>query len=1033
MYFVLVKDFLKEVYFIIQYDKAKPFFDFEVTVGPSVVVIKKIAENSGFGGGFKPVLSRKKRKNVALKEGAGGKRVLTRVSGAHSWGSETGNTTESESIDMEEECLVKETSFDYGQRGVLIDGNHNSMPKGPSIVTTKALGKLLDKIDFSGHNNNDNVLLDTPLELPPSLKNLVPVFVRRFFALDIGLDKVATEKTKVADILVNTNLKKSSGCLDQAVVVKKILVGTLAEAVHTALFEFGSVVLIKMQLVRLWQKAVVEFIQLDQADLVADKWSILIRKNAIRVAKANLDKKLWDTRDWHKALLYTLLMGTNTHDIWDFIGSVGGKTCARYTIVCFDSAASINAVMEITPVLKGTNLWWAHLDSAKCAKYENLGHTSLSCSVGRKTFPGGLAHRILSKDNKSRLASIYARCFAPISRPVSFGGVLWANVVGRSSFPPLPVCNNSASSGSSLKIKPTPLVFVKLNDRFTALECSLASLPSPECQPLVTPLSQNQGADIVMSKGLDVTTGDKATIRAVVFNLLVMFKMEETLNNLLIMVMGLLAKMDNAGLLVWRFAMCNIRGINVSAKQTDIVCWHKESGNALDYEQVEGVHVFSSGLDKRFLGAGVAIIMNSSLARYVFKIEDIPGQVISVWLLFKGKLSVIVLGLYAGAFATDKFGQASVINSFIAKAVNSSTFVVFGGDFNENGSKKSASFKFCLDFGLVNLFTGHPLVNVSIWSNLRSVVKTINFIFVSKSLSSVVASHQIEPASDFFDTNHNAISVLIGLGGLLNTGLNSVHKQANRNRWKFKIKDVGIDKWLHFKKCSLVRFLAKFAEFNSAKVNGNLDAMNKHLSKFFKLELLVAKLVKCLRLPGSPETDRLIQTWFRIDEKETSGLHNMINDSASLDSILCHLSSIKKKYCRFKYIESRIARNIFIRKVIEKCMENFSSNKRQMIKSVLEHPFHKVVLDHLVVDNDLILLPNKYAPLNYVDNNAFCNVMSNISSNEFFRVIKSLPNGKAAGLSGISNELWKHGDELILGGLLDITNACLVFGAVLAQ
>ncbi|KAG9287986.1 hypothetical protein G9A89_017581 [Geosiphon pyriformis] len=174
--------------------------------------------------------------------------------------------------------------------------------------------------------------------------------------------------------------------------------------------------------------------------------------------------------------------------------------------------------------------------------------------------------------------------------------------------------------------------------------------------------------------------------------------------------------------------------------------------------------------------------MNSSLACYVSKIENISGQVISVWLLFKDKLSVAVLGLYASASAVNRFGQASEINSFIAKAVNSSTFVVLDGDFNENSSRKSVSFKFCSDLDLVNLFTRHLLVNASTWNNSRDVKRFIDFIFVNKSLSSVVTGHQIELTSNFFNTDHNAVLVLIDLGSLLDTSLNSECKQANRDR-----------------------------------------------------------------------------------------------------------------------------------------------------------------------------------------------------------------------------------------------------------
>ncbi|KAG9295426.1 hypothetical protein G9A89_013455 [Geosiphon pyriformis] len=62
------------------------------------------------------------------------------------------------------------------------------------------------------------------------------------FISELSLAQV-TKKVEAANILVNTNLKKSTGCLDQAVVVKKIPVGTLAKAVHVVLSEFGGTAL----------------------------------------------------------------------------------------------------------------------------------------------------------------------------------------------------------------------------------------------------------------------------------------------------------------------------------------------------------------------------------------------------------------------------------------------------------------------------------------------------------------------------------------------------------------------------------------------------------------------------------------------------------------------------------------------------------------------------------------------------------------------------------------------------------------------
>ncbi|KAG9286902.1 hypothetical protein G9A89_012452 [Geosiphon pyriformis] len=50
----------------------------------------------------------------------------------------------------------------------------------------------------------------------------------------------------------------------------------------------------------------------------------------------------------------------------------------------------------------------------------------------------------------------------------------------------------------------------------------------------------------------------------------------------------------------------------------------------------------------------------------------------------------------------------------------------------------------------------------------------------------------------------------------------------------------------------------------------------------------------------------------------------------------------------------------------------------------------------------------QYASLNYVNNDAFFGIMEKISMKELQLAVSSLPNNKTAGLSDITNELWKH-------------------------
>ncbi|KAG9302309.1 hypothetical protein G9A89_008800 [Geosiphon pyriformis] len=275
--------------------------------------------------------------------------------------------------------------------------------------------------------------------------------IRMTFTSKLSLVQ-ASKKAGEAKILVNTNLKKSSGCLNWAVVLKKILIRTST-------------------------KTVFEFKQIDHADLVMVKWSILIGKNAVHIAKSDINKESWDAQDIYKALLYTLSMETNAHDIWDYVALVGGKSCiinchlvsyvrARCTIVCFDSAELLDAIIKTMPVLKKANLHWSCLVLAKCAGCGKLSHTLLACPIGKKknVSSGALLWKTFSDLDKSRLAAIYAKCSVPIACPVSFGAVSWAQIAGESSFPPSP------------EIKPTPLVSLELNDRFVALERSLISL-----------------------------------------------------------------------------------------------------------------------------------------------------------------------------------------------------------------------------------------------------------------------------------------------------------------------------------------------------------------------------------------------------------------------------------------------------------------------------------------------------------------------------------------------------------------------------
>ncbi|KAG9300883.1 hypothetical protein G9A89_015339 [Geosiphon pyriformis] len=906
---------------------------------------------------------------------------------------------------------------------------------------------------------------------------------------------MATSLARERRIIINTNLKKSGIHSNQAVVIKKILIDTPKKMIVAAVIEFGNIKSIKIQLISMWQKAVVEFTKLSQANLLASRWSFLIRKDFVHVVKAMGDRNIWASRDHFRALLFTLSMETTAHNLGTLLDRTGSKTCIinqslntgnrfQCAVVGFESEKNLDSAFHTEPVFGGVQLSWAKLDLCDTP----VGFMPLSSLV--KSFKG-----FVFEERHLQLVKLYKKKEVPIFHPVAFSEKSWTQVVSVAfllshGFPAGPSSNLFPSSYHNIG----DISF--LNKCLVSLECSLELLSdqvstivrclnSAELVPLVSfsfVSPPDASASSALDSGLDMVLDDTSILSVLSFSTVgvdVHILSPSSSRILTDKVGGLESKLASLEAFIGSVLAC-LDGLCSSL--VDVVHWHISSGSMVSFvietklrppsgpwikNKFEGVWIFTSGLDVGYLSAGVTVIMNNSLACHISKIKVVPGHVISVCLLFKDKLLVTVLGLYAGASSGVCFGQVSEVNSLIAKAVNTSNFVVLGGDFNENGSGRSASFRFCLGFGLVNSFAGHQLTLAPMWYNLRGIKKTIDYILVSESLLSAVAEHWVRSVSDFFDMDHSAVTMLVGLNEVLDVQLNSLHRQANRDCWKFKIKNADVSKWDKFKNCVLTRLLLIKDVFANAKVGGNLDTMwailekemvesadkifsrlwfskfycfrNKHSLKFFGLELLVTKILGVSTL----------------DEDKTCAFSDLVRLGKDNGVLFKHLSLFYKEYRKSKMFESRLVEEASVRKAIKKCIESFTFNKEDMIRSILDRSFCKVLLDHLVIDEGLVLEPgeikfkvnevmagwtrkrvipmmmpnlwaHQYAPLDYVHNDAFSGVMCEISLDELLSVVNDFPNGKATGLSGILNKLWKHSSDVVLGCLLELLNICVI-------
>ncbi|KAG9284149.1 hypothetical protein G9A89_022923 [Geosiphon pyriformis] len=227
--------------------------------------------------------------------------------------------------------------------------------------------------------------------------------IRSTFTLEISMEK-ATSLAKKEGITVNINLKKQGICSDWAIIIKKIPMDTPKRMIVAALSEFGQ--------------AVVEFAKLSQVDLLAAKWSFLIGKDSVQVAKAVGNCETWTSRDQFRALLFTLPVGTTAHDLGNLLEGAGEKMCSN---------EMLESAFCTVPILGGVKLSWVRLGLVWCDKCGKLGHLVLECDAEIASTPKppkSFIKRVILDENCLQLAKLYAKKSVPIFRPTAFGSKL---------------------------------------------------------------------------------------------------------------------------------------------------------------------------------------------------------------------------------------------------------------------------------------------------------------------------------------------------------------------------------------------------------------------------------------------------------------------------------------------------------------------------------------------------------------------------------------------------------------------------------
>ncbi|KAG9307224.1 hypothetical protein G9A89_017052 [Geosiphon pyriformis] len=133
-------------------------------------------------------------------------------------------------------------------------------------------------------------------------------------------------------ISVNNNLRKQGFRSDWVVVIKKIPMDTSRNMIIAAVSKFGQIKSIKIQLIGMWQKAVIEFAELT-------------------------------SRDQFRTLLFTLPVEITAHNLGTLLEKAGRKTCIincsletgnrfRCAVVGFESNEELESAFLIEPIFE---------------------------------------------------------------------------------------------------------------------------------------------------------------------------------------------------------------------------------------------------------------------------------------------------------------------------------------------------------------------------------------------------------------------------------------------------------------------------------------------------------------------------------------------------------------------------------------------------------------------------------------------------------------------------------------------------------
>ncbi|KAG9305985.1 hypothetical protein G9A89_009309 [Geosiphon pyriformis] len=247
---------------------------------------------------------------------------------------------------------------------ILFDIDGNSSSTSPKMGQDQLL-TVLSNVIFSSRS------LPIPVKNVNScqrffgwvVSNLVPGAIFKIkmacllFCVEFAFQKSLNSATKMAisDKIFLTTFKIAQFSDVVSVFFSSLLValcdiflGTSSNDIKTALGIFGVVTSVKLKPAGLWQYAVVNFKDTFSVAAVLSNWSVLVKKNSIKIFSIANQKKIIFSRDTFKAKSVNLLFGCIVFEISSLVSQIVPCVVVRFDGKLLDVATAIGKLLSLS-------------------------------------------------------------------------------------------------------------------------------------------------------------------------------------------------------------------------------------------------------------------------------------------------------------------------------------------------------------------------------------------------------------------------------------------------------------------------------------------------------------------------------------------------------------------------------------------------------------------------------------------------------------------------------------------------------------